>query len=85
MDREKAVAFVKGYGRTWQAWDFEGFADLFTDDVVYVEHPTDETVVGREQTLDYIRREQLAQASQGFGWACRSSRATAWSASSGRR
>ena len=58
MDREKAVAFVEGYGRTWQAWDFEGFADLFTDDVVYVEHPTDETVAGREQMLDYIRREQ---------------------------
>jgi hypothetical protein len=26
MDREKAVAFVERYGRTWQAWDFEGFA-----------------------------------------------------------
>ncbi len=60
MDREKAVAFVEGYGRTWQTWDFEGFADLFADDVVCVEHPTDETVVGRGQILDYIRREQLA-------------------------
>ena len=63
MDREKGVAFVEGYGRTWQAWDFEGFADLFTDDVVYVEHPTDETVVGREQILDYIRRERTAEGS----------------------
>jgi uncharacterized protein (TIGR02246 family) len=61
VNRETAVAFVEGYGRTWQAWDFEGFADLFTDDVVYVEHPTDETVVGREQMLDYIRREQIAE------------------------
>lgn len=60
MDREKAVGFVEGYGRTWQEWDFEGFADLFTDDVVYVEHATDETVVGREQILDYIRREHIA-------------------------
>jgi uncharacterized protein (TIGR02246 family) len=61
MHRERAVAFVEGYGRTWKAWDFEGFADLFTDDVVYVEHPTDETVVGREQVLEYIRREQDAE------------------------
>jgi ketosteroid isomerase-like protein len=60
MDRETAVAFVEGHGRTWQAWDLEGFADLFTDDVVYVEHPTDETVVGHEQMLDYIGREQIA-------------------------
>jgi uncharacterized protein (TIGR02246 family) len=61
MNRDMALAFVEGYGRTWDAWDFEGFADLFTDDVVYVEHPTDETVVGREQILDYIRREQKAE------------------------
>ena len=61
MNRDMAVAFVERYGRTWQAWDFEGFADLFTDDVVYVEHPTDETVVGREQILDYIRRERAAE------------------------
>jgi len=51
--------------RAWQTWDFEGFADLFTDDVVYVEHPTDETVVGREQILDYIRPEQLAEGVAG--------------------
>jgi SnoaL-like domain len=61
MDREKAIAFVEGYGRTWQAWDYEGFADLFTEDAIYVEHPTDETVVGRGQLLDYIRREHAAE------------------------
>lgn len=61
MNRDMALEFVEGYGRTWEAWDFEGFVDLFTDDVVYVEHPTDETVVGREQVLDYIRREQEAE------------------------
>jgi SnoaL-like domain len=61
LDREKAVAFVEGYGRMWQNWDFPGFVELFSDDVVYVEHPTDETVVGREGMLDYIRREQAAE------------------------
>ncbi len=61
MDREKAIAFVEGCGRTWQAWDYERFADLFTEDAIYVEHPTDETVVGRNQLLDYIRREHEAE------------------------
>src|SRR5277367_24452 len=58
-DQEQmATAFVEGYGRTWRSWDFDGFVDLFSDDVVYVEHPVDETVVGREAIGRYIRREQ---------------------------
>lgn len=61
LDREKAAAFVEGYGRTWQNWDFSGFVELFSDDVVYVEHPTDETVIGSEAMLDYIHREQAAE------------------------
>ncbi len=59
--REQAVAFVEGYGRTWESWDFESFVDLFTDDVVYVEHPTDETCVGRADMARYIRKEQREQ------------------------
>ena len=55
---EQATAFVEGYRRTWESWDFDGFVDLFSDDVVYVEHPVDETVVGREALGRYIRREQ---------------------------
>ena len=57
ISRDQAVGFVEGYGRTWENWDFDGFVDLFTDDVVYVEHPTDETVIGREQMQAYIRAE----------------------------
>ncbi len=56
-----AIAFVEGYGRTWQAWDYAGFADLFRDDAIYVEHPVDETVVGREAILGYIRKEHEEQ------------------------
>jgi len=58
VSREMARAFVEGYGRTWESWDFGGFVDLFSDDVIYVEHPVDETVVGREAMGRYIRREQ---------------------------
>ncbi len=58
VSREMATAFVEGYGRTWESWDFDGFVDLFKDDVVYVEHPVNETVVGRAAMGPYIRREQ---------------------------
>ena len=58
VSQAMATAFVEGYGRTWQSWDFDGFVALFSDDVVYVEHPVDETVVGREAMGRYIRREQ---------------------------
>lgn len=58
---EHAIAFVEGYGRTWQSWDLEGFVELFSEDVVYVEHPVDETVVGHEELLRYIVREKEEQ------------------------
>ncbi len=60
-ERQQATAFVEGYGRTWEDWDFDGFVALFADDVVYVEHPIDETVVGREEMARYIRKEQAEQ------------------------
>ncbi len=59
--RERAVTFVDGYGDTWEKWDFAGFVELFSNDVVYVEHPTDETCVGREDMARYIRKEQREQ------------------------
>lgn len=55
--REDAVAFVEAYGRSWEGWDFSGFVDLFSEDVVYVAHATEETVVGREALAGYIRKE----------------------------
>ncbi len=57
LDRAHGAAFVDGYGRTWQNWDYDGFVALFSDDAVYVEHPVDETVVGRDEIAQYIRRE----------------------------
>jgi len=61
ISQDQAARFVAGYGRTWESWDYDGFVDLFTDEVVYVEHPTDETVVGREQMRAYIRAEHEYQ------------------------
>jgi hypothetical protein len=61
VSREKAVAFVEAYGRTWESWDFTGFVDLFSDDVVYVAHATQEAVVGRAALAGYIRKEAADQ------------------------
>ena len=60
LSRASGAAFVDGYGRTWESWDVPGFVDLFTDDVVYVAHPT-ETVVGRTALESYLRKEQDEQ------------------------
>src|ERR671934_45495 len=57
IDREHAAGFVESYRRAWEAWDFTGFIDLFSDDVVYVAHATEATVVGRAALAGYIRKE----------------------------
>ncbi len=61
IDRERAAAFVERYGRSWESWDVSGFVDLFSDEVVYVAHPTQETVVGREALGRYLRKEATEQ------------------------
>jgi hypothetical protein len=61
IDRERAAVFVDAYGHAWETWDFSGFIDLFSDDVVYVAHATEETVVGRAALADYIRKEAADQ------------------------
>ena len=63
LDRESATEFVASYGQTWESWDIAGFAELFSDDVVYVVHPTDETVVGREALKRYVIKEKAEQGS----------------------
>jgi len=60
-DRERAAAFVETYGRTWERWDFSGFVDLFSDDVIYVAHATEKTVEGRAALAEYIREEAADQ------------------------
>jgi ketosteroid isomerase-like protein len=59
-ERQSPAEFVAGYGRTWETWDVEGNLDLFADDVVYVVHATEETVVGRADLRPYILKEKAA-------------------------
>jgi SnoaL-like domain len=61
VSREMATAFVEGYGAAWESWDFARFVDLLSDDVIYVEHPVDEMVIGSEEMARYIRKEQSEQ------------------------
>ncbi|MHB8241356.1 MAG: nuclear transport factor 2 family protein [Solirubrobacteraceae bacterium] len=63
LSRESAAAFVASYGRAWERWDVAGFTSLFSDDVVYVAHPTDETVIGSQALAVYVRKEQEEQGS----------------------
>lgn len=63
--REDAVAFVEGYGRAWERWDVSGFVALFNDEVVYVAHATDETIVGRTALESYVRKEEAEQGQVG--------------------
>jgi hypothetical protein len=61
LDRERATAFVDGYGQTWESWDIAGFVELFSDEVVYVDHPTEKKVVGRQALTSYLRKEEAEQ------------------------
>jgi hypothetical protein len=61
MGRASAAAFVEAYGATWESWDFSGFVELFSDDVVYVAHATQETVLGRAALAAYIWKEATDQ------------------------
>jgi hypothetical protein len=61
LGREDAAAFVDGYGRAWESWDVSGFVELFNDEVVYVAHATEETVVGRTALASYLRKEAAEQ------------------------
>ncbi len=60
-DREHASAFVNGYGRSWETWDVPAFLELFSDEVVYVAHATEETVVGRAALESYLQKEASEQ------------------------
>jgi hypothetical protein len=61
IERERAARFVEAYGHAWETWDFSAFVDLFSDDVVYVAHAMQETVVGRAALASYIRNEAADQ------------------------
>ena len=61
LGRERALDFVEAYGRAWAAWDVSAFLELFSDDVLYVAHATEETVIGGAALEAYLRKEATEQ------------------------
>jgi SnoaL-like domain len=61
LERERATALVENYGRTWERWDIAGFVELFSDAVLYVDHPTKNTVFGSKALTSYLTRERAEQ------------------------
>jgi hypothetical protein len=57
---ERAQRFVRRYGETWEAWDIDGFVELFDAAVTYVAHP-DEIIDGTTALRRYVEKEQEAQ------------------------
>lgn len=47
MDREAAQDWLDRYVLAWLSYDADDIAALFSDDVVYRYHPSDEPTVGR--------------------------------------
>lgn len=61
VQRKAAVEFARAFGRAWERWDRRAWLDLFTDDVAYVVHPSEETVVGRPALGPYFEKEAAEQ------------------------
>jgi hypothetical protein len=61
VGRDSAAVFVDSYGSAWESWDVPGFVDLFSDEVVYVAHAMEETVVGRAALATYVQKEAAEQ------------------------
>ena len=61
LDRERVTAFIDSYRQAWESWDVEGFAELFSDEAVYVDHPIEKIAVGREAVADFLRNEESEQ------------------------
>ena len=52
MERADVDRWLEGYVAAWKSYDPEAIGDLFSEDVVYRFHPSDEPVHGREAVVD---------------------------------
>jgi hypothetical protein len=51
MDRERVQAWLDRYVQAWQSYDEGVIGDLFSEDVAYRYHPTDEPIRGRDAVV----------------------------------
>jgi ketosteroid isomerase-like protein len=52
MDVDGAQVWLDRYVAAWKSYDRDEIASLFSDDVIYRYHPSDQPVVGREAVVD---------------------------------
>ncbi len=51
MDRASAQAWLDRYVAAWLSYDADDIRALFTDDIAYRYHPSDNPIVGREAVV----------------------------------
>ena len=61
MDHGTAKDWLDRYVAAWIAYDPKAIGDLFTDDVSYRYHPSDEPTVGRDAVVASWLGETTAQ------------------------
>jgi hypothetical protein len=52
MDRETAQQWLDRYVSAWMSYDPDAIAQLFSEDVAYRYHPSDEPTVGRDRVVE---------------------------------
>lgn len=51
MDRDGAQAWLDRYVTAWETYEPTAIGDLFSEDVAYRYHPSDEPILGREAVV----------------------------------
>jgi hypothetical protein len=52
MQREALVQWLDAYVKAWKSYDREQIAALFSDDVRYRYHPSDDPIIGRAAVVE---------------------------------
>ena len=52
MDHASAQDWLDRYLAAWKSYDVDEIGDLFSDDIAYRYHPSDDPVVGREAVVE---------------------------------
>ncbi len=85
LDYAAAADLLDRYGRTWEAFDGDGWTELFTDDVTYQEDPFEAPIVGRNAVRAYLLEESERQQDVEFTverhWVSGSTVLASWHAS----
>jgi ketosteroid isomerase-like protein len=61
MERKDVDRWLEAYVEAWKAYDRDGIAALFTEDVEYRYHPYDDPIRGRDAVVDSWLGESEAE------------------------